>query len=219
MKIRYTEELLKDVIEHQVFPHAPEEFTDFTLNHLVIGTLKKVNGEEQSSVSCILDVNENGILAVLMDPFRADKVGGYQYFKFSNMQGIYIKEKALFCYITIQFTDGTNYVFQVMKRGDKYLPNQNSNIRYINSFLSEQNLNDMDNSIYKKRVVQKKNSALVYIITLIIIEIIALTLFFNNAPDSTLLFLVFVISAAIIHFVLYFLAVLYVDKRKEKEIV
>ena len=216
MKTRYTEKLLRDVIEQQVFPNVPEEFADFTLNHLVTGFLKKANGEKTSLVNCILDVNEHGILAVLMDRFRADKVIGYQYFKFADMQGIKIKENALFCYITLQFTDGSNYVFQVTKRGNKHLPNQSSNIRYINSFLSEQNLNDMDNRIYRKNVIRNRVSASLYIITLLIFEIIALALIFKYAPDSTFLMVVFIISAAIIHSVLYLLVTLYVDKRKDK---
>ena len=92
MKIRYTEELLKDVIEQQIFSHAPEEVAAFSLDHPVIGILKKVNGEK-SLISCVLDVNKHGILVVLMDSFHADKAKGYQHFKFSDIQGIKMKSK------------------------------------------------------------------------------------------------------------------------------
>ena len=39
------------------------------------------------------------------------------------MQGIKIKGNALFCYITLQFMDGSNYAFKMIKRGNKHLPN------------------------------------------------------------------------------------------------
>ena len=74
----------------------------------------------------------------------------------------------------------------------------------------------MHNRIYRKNVIRNRVSASLYIITLLIFEIIALALIFKYAPDSTFLMVVFVISAAIIHSVLYLLVTLYVDKRQDK---
>ncbi|WP_106498199.1 hypothetical protein [Lentibacillus sp. Marseille-P4043] len=215
MKIRYTEELLKDVIQQQIFPDAPEEISAFSLDHLVIGYLKKANGEK-SHVSCVLDVDKHGILAILMDGFRADKAKGYQHFKFADMQGIKIKKGMLNYFITLQFTDGANYVFQVTKRSMKHLPNQNRNMEYITSVLNEQNLHEMKSTIYKKKVMENKIISSIYIVTLILFEIIAVNLSLDYAPNNIFLMIIIVISAAIIHFILCMIAALFLDMQKDK---
>ncbi|MGY0694696.1 hypothetical protein ACW2QC_18265 [Virgibacillus sp. FSP13] len=214
MKIRYTEELLKDVIQQQIFLIAPEKVAAFSLDHLVTGYIKKTNGEK-SLTGCVLDVNEYGILAILMDSFRADKANGYQVFKFSDMQGIKIKKRMLSYYITLQFIDGTNFVFQISRRSNKHLPNQTRNIQYIVSILNDQNLNDMHNTIYKKKVKSDKINSFIYIVTLLFFEIIAVKL----APNSIVLMVIIIVSAAIIHFILYLMAALYLDKRKNRHFV
>jgi hypothetical protein len=213
MKLCYTEDLLKDVIEKQIFPHAPAEVAAFSLDHLAIGYLKKTNGEK-SRLNCILGVNEYGILAVFMGNFRIDKATGFKYLEFSKMQGIKVKKSVFFYYITLQFIDGTNYVFQIMKRNNKHLPNQHRNIQYIISVLDNQNLNDMPNSIYKKRVIQGKIMESIYIMTLLSFEIIMLILLIKYASDSIFLILVSIILTAIVHFILFLVAALYLDIRK-----
>lgn len=212
MKIRYTEELIKDVVQHQIYPDAPEEVVGFTLDNLVTAILKKTNGEKTRS-SCLLDVNERGILFVLMDNFRADKASGYQLFKFSDMQGIKIKEKLFYNYITLQFTDGTNYEFQIIKRSNKQLPNQSSRIYNINAILYDQNLNEMHNSMYKKKTRKNKITVSLQFITQIIFVIIGLILALKYAPNNSFIAFIIIVSAVIIHFILSMIVTGYVDKR------
>lgn len=213
--MRTREELLKDIIEQEVIVHATEELADFSLNHPVSGYLKKTNGEN-AVLDCVLDVNEDGILAVLISSFRTDKIKAYQYFPFTDIQGIKIKKGILHYHIRLQFKDGKNYVFQVMKRRTKHFPNQVQHLEYMVSVLHGQHLTDMDNHLYQKKVIRDKIFAAIYIVTLLLVEIIALFFSYNYNSNNMFLTIGIVILAAIIHFILCIAVSLYLDKRKDK---
>lgn len=62
---RNTEKHLQDVIQQQLFsnPNVSEEVASFSLDHPVIGYLKKENVEKRH-IDCVLDADEHGVFAV-----------------------------------------------------------------------------------------------------------------------------------------------------------
>lgn len=215
MKFVYREADLRKTIFEQVFPDAPEEITKFGLEHIALGQIIKIDGENTLK-GCVIEADENGLLVVLMHHFKVDKAIGYQYFKFANIQGIKVKEGMLFYKLTFQFFDGKNYVIRVQKRNTKHLPNQHENIKIIVDKLHDQNLRDMDNEILKKSKKEKRILSFFYVTTLIIFLGFALNFGFKYIKDSFLLFLIIIIGTGILHFVVFMFAVLYLTNRKER---
>lgn len=215
MKFVYREADLRETIFDQIFPDASEEITKFDLEHIALGQIIKIDGEDALK-SCVLEADENGLLAILMHDFKVDKAIGYQYLKFDNMQGIKVKEGMLFYKLILQFLDGKNYVIRVQKRNMKHLPNQHENSRKIVDKLHEQNLRDMDNAILKKKKKESRMMSFYYVTTLIVFLGFALNVGFKYIEDSFFLFVIIIIGTGILHFVLYMFASLYLTTRKDR---
>ncbi len=216
LKKRYSEQYLTDIIKQQLFTdeNVSEEAASFPLEHLVFGYLKKENVDERQT-NCILDVEEHGLLVVLFSGLKKDKILEHFYFRFADMQGIKIKDKKFSVYITLQFTNGMNYEFQLEKRKMKGFPNQNKNLSYVISMMEKQDLHNMSNRSYRKRVLYDKLFSFIYVITLVAFELLALRILFNFHQDSALFFTLIVIISifvAVLHLIILFLAWIYIDK-------
>lgn len=215
LKFVYREADLKETIFEQIFPNASEEVTKFNLEHIAVGQVIKIDGEDILK-SCVIEADDSGLLVILMHSFKVDKAIGYQYFKFANMQGIKVKESMLFYKLTLQFFDGKNYVIRVQKRNAKYLPNQHENSRIIVDALHNQNLRDMDNMIVKKNKKEQRIRNFYYVTTLIIFLGFALNFGSKYMENRFLFTLMIIIGTGILHFVLFTLASLYLMFRKDR---
>lgn len=166
MKLFYTEDIIRDTVRSQILTKF-DELKEFKLRHPALGYLKKINGVK-ALAGCVIDINSEGILVVFLDSWRVNRAKDYEYFKFyGNIQGIKIKTGPLNHVITIQFFDGTNYVFQVMKRSTKHLPNQKTNVNHILSVLSGLNLHDIVNKNYKKNRREARTLSIFCLLTIV----------------------------------------------------
>jgi len=139
MKIRYTEPLLKDAFQQLVLnnPDSSGPIPDFNMEHPVMAIIEKADGEK-SFVSYGIDIEEDGLLVVLMHLFKVDKAIAAWYFSFSNIQHLKIRDSWLKCSITLKHNgnDG-DYKFKIMKFSPKNIPNQKRNLQYITDKLAE----------------------------------------------------------------------------------
>ncbi|MFP7492921.1 hypothetical protein SFC66_03955 [Terribacillus saccharophilus] len=85
-----------------------------------------------------MDIEEEGLLIVLMHLFKADTAIEAWYFSFFGVQHLDIKDGWLSSTITLknEGNDG-DYVFQLRKRSPKNLPNQEKNIKYLTDSLNK----------------------------------------------------------------------------------
>jgi hypothetical protein len=140
MKFRYTESIVKEAFRELVLHNSDDTsgpIPDFKMTHPVMGIIRKADGEK-SSINCVMDVEEGGLLVVLMHLFRADKAVAAWYFGFSGVEHLKLKDGWLNATITLKSegNDG-DYVFQIRKRSPKNLPNQEQNLNYLTVGLAE----------------------------------------------------------------------------------
>lgn len=216
MKKRYSEQYLTDLIQQQLFAdeNITEEVASFSLEHPVFGYLKKENVDKRQT-DCILDVDEDGVLAVLISGLKNDKVQEHFYFRFADMQGIKIKDRKFSVYITLRFTNGMNYEFQLEKRKMKRFPNQNKYLSYVISIMDKQDLHNMKSPSYRKRIYYDKLFSFIYVTTLLAFELLALRLLFIFGSGSVLFFILLVIISVLVfvfHMIFLSLAWIYIDK-------
>lgn len=214
MKFQHREEDIKQTIREQIFPGAPEGITQFPLEKIMMGQIIKIDKEKKLK-GCVFEVNENGLLAIVMHDFNINKAIGYHYFNFSDMQGIEVKEGMLFYKITMQFKDGRHYVMRVNKRDMKHFPSQHDRAMNLIDLLHDQNLRDMNSPILKKNVRKRRVTATLYSVTLMIFLITAMSLVFKYNPDHFFVFLVVIIGTALIHFILFLLFGMFFEMRKD----
>src|SRR5699024_9588545 len=219
---KYSEQHLQGVIQEQLFtdPNISEDIKSFSFDHPVVGYLKKENMDKRQ-VNGMFDANEDGIFAVLFTGMGKYKVQEHFHFRFVDLQGIQIKERKFRFIITLRYTSGLNYVFQLFKRQTKNFPNQNAYLRRFLSILEKQELHQMENKHYKKRFIQDKLYAFMYIFTLLAFEAVALKIFFRSDPEHELVFvivlIIVVILVAILHIILLVIATMSFDKWRNRK--
>ncbi|MDD3142447.1 MAG: hypothetical protein PHX08_26270, partial [Lachnospiraceae bacterium] len=170
MKLFYTEEILQDCIRRINKGNMVVTIKDCVFQEPMTAVMLQRNNTS-STTNCILASSVEGILLIRMDRFKVEKYYGFEYLRYSDMQGIQIKEKWLSVHIIIQCTNGMKYKLQVVKRNTKHLPNQHEYMEHLISNLEARNLHDMKNEMFKKnRKAERKNDA-VYLGTLIPMEI------------------------------------------------
>ena len=214
MKFVYREDDVRETIITQIFPEVPEKLTRFSLQQIAIAKIIKVNGEKMLS-SCVLEADNRGVLVVHMHHFKVDKAIGYDYFAFSDLQGIRIKEGMLFYKMTFQFKDGRNYVIHMQKRNMKHLPNQRKNAEYIVTTLHEQHLHDMENPTFKKMKRQNRMMDFTYTSTLILTVVMTLFIGITYMPSKVLFFFM-IFGAAILHFIIFSMVTTFFSNRKNR---
>src|SRR5699024_1058302 len=150
MKRNYSGKHIREVIEDNVLPKASEEKALFTLEHLIVGSTLKRNGED-FKVDCALDINDEGILLVYIEDMKDEDIS-FHHFRFSDIQGIQVKNRWSFQNITLQFTDGRNYVFECMKKNTTHLPHQSKHLEELIDVLEIKKLYDIENDILNEQV-------------------------------------------------------------------
>jgi hypothetical protein len=140
MKFRYTEPIVKDAFRELVLHNSNDAsgpIPDFKMTHPVMGIIRESDGEK-TSVNCVMDIEEDGLLVVLMHLFRADKAVAAWYFGFSGVEHLKLKGGWLNATFTLK-SEGNDgeYVFQIRKRSPKNLPNQEQNLNYLTVGLAE----------------------------------------------------------------------------------
>lgn len=174
IKLRYTEEKIVNAIKRLQLEHSiPEDIKTRPIKYPLIANLIRSNGTK-ASTNCAIDSNDKGILVILLHTFKPEKIIGYQYFKFSDIQDIKIKRVLLTVKISLQFVDGTKYVFRVTRKNLKYFPHQKDNLEKIISILESKGLSAMKNPIYKKNFIKNKIFSLFYGVTLLLFEFITM---------------------------------------------
>ncbi|QXE01470.1 hypothetical protein [Terribacillus sp. DMT04] len=140
MKIKYTESRIREAYQELILSSDLEDagpIADFELTHPVVAVIKKAEGEKRLT-SCLIDADEEGLLVVVMHPFKADKAMYALYLGFSDMKNIKVRNRWLLQFITLKYPKKVgDFKFQIMKRSTKDLPNQTSNLQYIIAKLEE----------------------------------------------------------------------------------
>lgn len=167
MKRMCTEEQLRSCIKELQQKEEAKLIMHRKFNEPVVAEMIKKNGNARS-VKLILAADSEGLLAVMMASSKSDKIRGYQYFKYSGMQGIQVKEKTGTVRIVIQFLDGTRYIFRIGRKNTGMLPHQKEYLEHIVFMLESQNRHDMDNEYYKKLRRKEKVFNVVYCVTLLL---------------------------------------------------
>lgn len=214
MKKNYSEKHISEVIEDKVFPKASKEKATFTLENLIVGTIIKRNGED-FKVDCALDSNDEGILLVFIEDMKDEDIS-FHHFKFSDIQGIQVKNRRFFRNITLQFKDGRNYVFECMKKNTTYLPNQKDHLEAFINVLESKQLHDMENDIHKENVKSNRKMAFSYIVTLVLFLIAGMFFSFTVFPNSFVAMVIILILTGVIHFVFYVFGSLFLFTKKDR---
>jgi uncharacterized membrane protein len=140
MKVKYTESRIRGAYQELILSSDLDDagpIADFELIHPIVAVIKKADREKRLT-SCVIDVDEKGLLVVVMHPFKADKAMYALYLGFSEMNNIKFRNGWLLQYITLKYPKKVgDFKFQIMKRSTKDLPNQMSNLQYIISKLEE----------------------------------------------------------------------------------
>lgn len=214
MKRNYSAKHIRETIEDKVFPKASEVKSVFTLEHLIVGTFVKRNGQDYK-VDCALDINHEGILLVCIENMEDEDIS-FHHFKFSDVQGIQVKNRWFFRNITLQFSDGRNYVFECMKNNTRYLPEQSEHLAQFIDVLESKQLHDMDNEVHKRNVRSNRKMAFSYVSTLLLFLIAGMFFSFTVFPNSFVAIVIILILTGIIHFIFYVFGSLFLFIKKDR---
>lgn len=214
MKRNYSGKHIREVIEDNVLPKASEEKALFTLEHLIVGSTLKRNGED-FKVDCALDINDEGILLVYIEDMKDEDIS-FHHFRFSDIQGIQVKNRWSFQNITLQFTDGRNYVFECMKKNTTHLPHQSEHLEEFIDVLESKQLHDMENEIHKEHVKSNRKMAFSYVATLLLFLIAGMFFSFTVFPNSFVAMVIVIILTAIVHFIFYIFSSLFLFTKKDR---
>lgn len=210
MKICYNEDILKTKLHEDILSIETYENMTFSLEHLVYGTIKNI-GIQKCELSCLMDVQEKGILLALLNE---DEIDGCRYIGFSQVQGIHIKDKRAYAIITLQLVNGDYLKICISKHDTQYFPCQHIHLHYITDVLKSQNKTDMKNKTYRNQNRSHQITSLIYFVTLVILLMIPMSQIQRNSHSYT--FVPLIIGLGLAHFILFYLLDIYADKTRDK---
>lgn len=215
MSTKYNEQDLKQMIEDKVLPNLAANRASFTLDSLILGTLKEINGSEYSQAYA-LDINHNDILIVSLFRLEKNKEANFEILNYEEIQGIRIKKKIPSYEITLQFKDGRNYNFELLKRATNEYPYQHNRIKAAIDILESKGLKDMDNKIHKRNVRNNRFMTAAYVITLFTFGFAFIIYFENLIKKSYFFVLLISIIAFIVHGILFFISTLFIHRFRNR---
>lgn len=204
MKTAIDDNSLKTMIHQQVSLLETYENIKISLEHISQGVLKKVNFKK-SGLQCVMDICEKGLFIVYMSGFSKEQVKGFEYLEFMDIQGIQIKEKRKYISIVMQTYIGDRYYFDMKK---------SENLNFVIDILKS-HLGFMKNKQFQQRKRTEYITSFLYFITLIVLLIIPLSQIERN--DHNYNFIPLMIGLGIIHYLLFYIIDLYVEKTKDNK--
>lgn len=210
MKICYDEEILKTKLHKDILSIETYENITFSLEHLVYGAIKNI-GIQKCDLSCLMVVQETGIILAILNK---EEIDGFRYIKFSQVQGVHIKDKRAYVMITLQLINGERLNIYVSKHDTKYFPCQHIHLHYIVDVFKSQNKIEMKNKSYRSQKHSHQITSLIYFITLVVLLMIPICQIQRNSHSYT--FVPLIIGLGLAHFMLFYLLDIYADKTRDK---
>lgn len=203
------------MIQDKVFPHLAPNAISFNLESLMQAKLLKLNGSD-SYQSYAVEINQDGILIVSLYRLEESENINFEILNYNEIQGIRIKKKIPSYHITFQMEDGRNYKFELLRNSTNKFPDQQDDLNDAIKILESKDLHDMDNKLHKANIRQDRFRTFTYVVTLLVFGFSSILIFENFIKRNIFFVFLLVISAFIVHGILFLISSLFIYQLRNK---